>query len=415
MARKRGEATKLAYVRRYGSAFRGWYVENGKRRSGPFMPTEEEAHHWAMRKREQVQRRAQEGLADVLREVEPGQRTNEGRRRFFDPARSRNRTARPMRSIPLGELGSDEQRRTRWVLQRRPGPPGSTPAAATAEGVESARDPLLSPSEAPAPETVDDDGPLGPITFAMPPSRRPPAPTDEEPESEFVQHLRTLDGVIHDFVGTLGEVALLSDPEGSEPMSTTRFARLLHASPSQSQVFGPAVLFGASPAIGLESLLGFLGSLHKTGVLRVQADDELFMVSIVRGDIVHGVSSPRPQSELLGNILVTRGVVTRDELERFFADHGASPSRIGEALNQQALVSTDELRWALEHQLLQLFERLLATETSEWCFHEGEATLGYIDMRMNVIRVLLESARKHDERNDEDLPAKLEGSSDRRH
>jgi hypothetical protein len=174
--------------------------------------------------------------------------------------------------------------------------------------------------------------------------------------------------------------------------------RLLEYSPStKSQVLGPPVILGASPAIGLESLLGLLGSLRKTGILRVQARDALFMVSIVKGDVVHGVSYPRPPSELLGNILVSRGTIDSGTLTRFFEECGSSACRIGEALNEQALVSTDELQDALEHQLQLLFDRLLATGESEWCFHEGEATLAYIHMRMNVISVLLESARKNDE------------------
>lgn len=60
-------------------------------------------------------------------------------------------------------------------------------------------------------------------------------------------------------------------------------------------------------------------------------------------------------------------------------------------------MSTSELEEALVHQLRLLFDRLLATRESVWCFHAGEATLAYIDMRLNVMAVILESARKSDE------------------
>jgi len=157
------------------------------------------------------------------------------------------------------------------------------------------------------------------------------------------------------------------------------------------------VLCGTSPPIGLESVLAFLGSLRKTGILRILADGTTFMISIVRGDVVHGVSHPRPEAELLGNILVRREAIDVYRLRSFFDQCGSSPRRIGEALNRQELSATDDLREALEIQLQLLFDRLLAASSSEWCFHEGEAMLSYVTLRMNTTTVLLESARKRDE------------------
>ena len=123
------------------------------------------------------------------------------------------------------------------------------------------------------------------------------------------------------------------------------------------------------------------------------------MISVVRGDVVHGVCDPRPEAELLGSILLARGVIGADALRRFFEECGASPSQIVDALNREKLVSTGHLRDALARQMQQLFDRLLVATDAEWCFHEGEATLCYVNMRVNVNRVLLESARKLDEGN----------------
>ncbi len=144
-------------------------------------------------------------------------------------------------------------------------------------------------------------------------------------------------------------------------------------------------------------MFGFLGTLRKTGILRLQADGVTFMISVVEGDVVHGVSSKRPAEELLGNILVERGAVDRLALERFFTRCGSSACTIGEAINREELVKTEALREALEIQLQRLFDRLLAARAAEWCFHEGEAKLAYITLRMNPTRVLLENARKRDE------------------
>lgn len=383
MTRSKGVSRRLAYVKGYGGAFRGWYVEDGERKTGPFMATEEEAHHWAMRRREEVQRRGREKLADVLREVQPGANAK--------PSRAWDLAGSGLKSIPLRGLGH---------AQRPADPPA--PAAPEPCAPAGAAPTPISPAEGPAPEPAELIGEgrlLGPIDLAPPVAAgRADRPAAPEPETALTRQLRTLDSVVHDFVGALDPGAATGATGEPSPLGATQFRRLLAFTPSQTQVLGPPVLFGVSPTIAMESLLGFLGYLAKTGILRVQAGDDVFMVSIVEGDVVHCVSDPRPRSELLGNILVERGILAPEELERFFEESGSDPSRIGEALNRQALVSTAELRTALEHQMLLLFDRLLGTDVSEWCFHEGEVTLAYINMRMNVIRVLLESARKKDVR-----------------
>lgn len=220
----------------------------------------------------------------------------------------------------------------------------------------------------------------------------------------MVEHLKTLDSalhldcVIHDFMAYLERGELRKAAEKAGAPGVARFMRILEYTPTTSSpVLGPPVLCGVSPPIGIESVLGFLGSQRQTGILRVRTDDAMFMISVVKGDVVHGVSNPRPESELLGNILVERGALDGAALGRFFEKCGSSAFRMGEALGREELVGTDALREALEEQVQRLFDRLLVTGYSEWCFHEGEATLSYINLRMNLTSVLLESARKHDE------------------
>jgi hypothetical protein len=224
-----------------------------------------------------------------------------------------------------------------------------------------------------------------------------PRPEAECGETAHCESLKRLDSVVHDFIACLDQASLSALVDETESENLARFQRILRSKPKGGPVLGPAVICGMSPPIHLESLFGFLGSLRKTGMLRVQASDATFMISVVRGDVVHAVSNQRPDAELLGNILVARQAIDRYELDRFFLVCGTSACKIGEALNRQELVSTQQLREALEIQLQQLFDRLLAARSAEWCFHEGEVTLPYINLRVNATRVLLESARKRDE------------------
>jgi len=215
--------------------------------------------------------------------------------------------------------------------------------------------------------------------------------------SEPSTPLENIDSVVHDYVASMDNGARPELCDGVSPHAES-FRRLLDSSAtSTGQILGPPVLFGASPPMAIESILGLLGNLRETGVLHVEADGVTFTISIVKGDVVHGVSRPRPPSELLGNILVSMGTIDAAQLSRFLEEHGSSASTIGQALDNEWLVSTEELGRALEQQLRMLFSRLLATRQTVWCFRAGEATLAYINMRLNVISILLESARTNDE------------------
>jgi hypothetical protein len=209
--------------------------------------------------------------------------------------------------------------------------------------------------------------------------------------------LERLDRVVHEFMASVKEDAA-APLSGVESEEAQRLRRMLEqTSFVHGPVLGPPVLCGASPAIGLECLLGFLGSMRKTGVVRARADGTDYMISVVRGDVVHGVCAPRPEAELLGSLLLARGAIGSAALTRFVETCGSSPSRIVEALNGEELVSTAVLREVLAEQMQKLVDRLLAAQSAEWCFHEGEATLCYVNLRVNVNRMLLESARSHDQ------------------
>jgi hypothetical protein len=221
----------------------------------------------------------------------------------------------------------------------------------------------------------------------------------EEATAIAVEQLAKLDGVVHDFMACMPQ-SVVGPVESAGVENLARFQRILfQTTAATGHVLGPPVLCGMSPPIGIECLLGLLGSSQRTGILRVLAGDTAFMISIVRGDVVHGISDPRPESELLGNILLARGAVNAEQLRAFFEECGSTQGHLVDALNREKLVSTVKLREALTQQMQRLFDRLLAATHAEWCFHEGEATLCYVNMRVNVNRVLLESARKHDEGN----------------
>ncbi len=157
-------------------------------------------------------------------------------------------------------------------------------------------------------------------------------------------------------------------------------------------------LQGNSWTIPLPELLGFLAFGRKTGVLWVEGPDENFLIGMSEGNLIHASSDRTPEGLRLGEILVGFGYLTRRQLERFLtsdAEDGEGVS--GEALLESGMISDDELRAALIHQVQQLFHRLIMTKNAVFHFREGLHVMLAYQVDLDITQLLLESARVHDE------------------
>ncbi len=137
-----------------------------------------------------------------------------------------------------------------------------------------------------------------------------------------------------------------------------------------------------------------LSSNRKSGTLRIIGDCETFTLEILEGDVVHASSDRSTQEQLLGSILVARdkiGVEQLDDFYKRFTPGAGGPS------DGESLVSTEDLKSALEAQVQELFNRVHAADTGAYSFFEGERSNVEQRIRMNVTRLLLESARTADE------------------
>lgn len=140
----------------------------------------------------------------------------------------------------------------------------------------------------------------------------------------------------------------------------------------------------------------------KSGILYISTEGEDFTIEIHEGAIVHAHSDGAGPGERLGDILVERGVLTRDALAVLLAKE--SRSRIGARAIEQHLATRTDLLAALETQIRRLFQRLFAKRPKEFAFWEGPSILGEENLRLNSTMLLLEGARAADEQNRPDVP-----------
>lgn len=155
-------------------------------------------------------------------------------------------------------------------------------------------------------------------------------------------------------------------------------------------------LRGFTNKLSIASILDFLSINRQSGTLYLTNTRETFTLEILEGDIVHASSNLSNDEQLLGSILVARDKIGTEQLEDFYRRF--SPNADTQSTSDyEDLVSREDLKLAVEAQVQELFNRLYAADDCSFCFYEGETSGVEQRIRMNVTRLLLESARNQDE------------------
>lgn len=156
-------------------------------------------------------------------------------------------------------------------------------------------------------------------------------------------------------------------------------------------------LRGHTRAITIPEVLGFIASLRKSGVLRINSPDEAYMIQLETGSVVYAQGDNPPPGSRLGEILVTEGALSQEALDEFTDGAGGEPGMLGSQLIARGLVSEEAMRIALCFQVQLLFHRVFEAKDSVFQFDEGQQLRNPGDIRLDVTSLLLESARSSDE------------------
>lgn len=190
-----------------------------------------------------------------------------------------------------------------------------------------------------------------------------------------------------------GEASELQEDEG-HAAATLRETPAI--SPS-SEVEG--VLQGHGAVVELPNLIGMVRGQGMTGVLTVNMPEEAVKLHFQVGQLVHAYSEEAPKELRLGEVLVEQEAITRERMDSLLFCHQDSPLMLGETLLNGGLVSSEQLRDALNHQIQSLFDRIFV--------HRKEAYFRFVPglpdtkaqrAQVNVMQLLLDSARAFDER-----------------
>lgn len=209
----------------------------------------------------------------------------------------------------------------------------------------------------------------------------------EDLETELSSELPEVSARIAERILAAWEKADLGEADAEEQDSPTDAEERVEGSP----------LAGSSEVFAIPDLIEWLGMLGKTGILQVRGDSERFTIEFRRGRVVHAVSDGTPAGSRLGDLLVERGILSRDELDRFLESAKGSGEPLGAVLEQSEKLSREQLQGALAEQVQRLFLRLFATRRATFAFRQGAMGAREAQLSLSPRCLLFESARLTDE------------------
>ncbi len=190
-------------------------------------------------------------------------------------------------------------------------------------------------------------------------------------------------------------------PKGTRPVDgrALSLAAVLQWLDRKAEMFTRAThgLHGHTSTVPVASIVEFLASQQKSGILKLEVSDETARIEFVNGDVVHAVSDNSPPGERLGEILVEQGVLDEVVLQTMLTKQSRSGLRMGELLASEGVVPTEILKHGLEKQVRMLFQRVFQSHDGYFEFIEASALREVAKVRLKVLPLLLEVATAADE------------------
>lgn len=129
---------------------------------------------------------------------------------------------------------------------------------------------------------------------------------------------------------------------------------------------------GSLDLFQLPEILQIISQEHKTGILTVQGHDDIVAISFLNGQVVSADALNKTLEDGLGEVLLDRNLVTREDYEAAQAEKRRSNSRLMDALIETGALERRELLDALRLLTHDLLSELLAWREGEFKFYGGD-------------------------------------------
>ena len=156
-------------------------------------------------------------------------------------------------------------------------------------------------------------------------------------------------------------------------------------------------LAGNLKTIAFSDILQLLSAGNKTGILRVDSGNRCKEVAFNDGNIIFATSL-NSSEDLLGSLLLRRGRLSKDDLERTISLHKQSGRPLGQTLVDMEIFSEEEVSECLRMQVEEIVYNLFSWPEGEFGFKEGAApTEAPFLLELPTMGVIMEGTRRIDE------------------
>lgn len=156
-------------------------------------------------------------------------------------------------------------------------------------------------------------------------------------------------------------------------------------------------LVGNLKTVSFPDLLQLLASGKKTGILEISTKSRQKEIAFRDGAIIFA-SSINSTEDLFGNLLLKRGKISKDDLDRAIMMHKQTGRQLGTTLVDMNLFEKEEIIECLKLQIEEIIYNLFSWEEGEFKLIENASPRNaQFTIELNTMNVIMEGTRRIDE------------------
>lgn len=158
-------------------------------------------------------------------------------------------------------------------------------------------------------------------------------------------------------------------------------------------------LEGSLKDFGVQDIFQLIGLQRKTGILTIRSPYDTIYITFLDGKIVNADSEKSRVESKLGKVLLKRGSISEEQLNKALQIQQQTLQRLGYVLVRNGFIDHEELKNALTQQIMQIVHKVFRWREGEYYFSQ-EIAVEYDRDSINPITsesVLMEGAQMLDE------------------
>lgn len=155
---------------------------------------------------------------------------------------------------------------------------------------------------------------------------------------------------------------------------------------------------GNLKTVGFGDVLQLISTGRRTGALVLKRPHRGKKIYFRTGDVIAAASDPPTDEERLGQLLLRKGMISVEDLEKALKRQKSTGRRLGQILVELGTMTRENITSALRLQVEEVVYGVFGWTDGDFQFAEGEKPeASQILVELNTLSVMMEGARRFDE------------------